>query len=184
VVVASVLTWNRSQVWASSLALWSDTVEKSPEKPRAHVGLAAAEFSAHRYADAILQYERANGLESDFDGTFYSNWAWALGEVGKRKEAIEMGRKAVQLTPAAYTYQVLSRQVALNGDIPQALELLDKAEKSDPTYEPIYIDRGDILMAIDRNAEACAAFQKARSLEPQDPSAAKGMAVLRCPGSR
>ncbi len=135
-VVAGVLTWNRSQVWSNSLTLWADTVEKCPQKSRAHVGLAAADFSAHRYADAISQYELANRSGTPYDGAFYSDWAWALGEIGRWKEAIPIARKAVQTDPTAFTYHVLSRQLALNGEIPQALDMLAKAEKTDPTYEP------------------------------------------------
>jgi tetratricopeptide (TPR) repeat protein len=181
--VAGVLTWNRSQVWAGSVALWSDAVAKSPQKARPHLGLAAADLSAHRSAEAAVQYELANRLDSHYDATFYANWAAALEGAGRHQEALEMGRKAVQMGPNASTYDALGRIVALNGDIPQALELLEKGEKSDPAYLPIYIDRADILMAVDRNTEACAAFRKARSLDPQNPSAARGLAALHCPGA-
>ena len=68
-------TWNRSEVWSNSLALWSDTVEKSPQKARAHLGLASAEFSARRFAQAVPEFELADRLDPHFDGTFYSNWA-------------------------------------------------------------------------------------------------------------
>jgi hypothetical protein len=183
VVVAGALTWNRSQVWSSSVALWSDAAEKTPQKPRTHFGLGTAEYTAGRYADAVQQYKLAESPEYAKDGTFYRQWALALNGVGRLQEAIGMGRKAVQLDPTAPTYHVLGRLVALSGDVPQALELLDKAEKSDPNYEPVYIDRANILRAIDRNQDACAAFQKAWSLDPGDPSAAKGLALLRCAGS-
>ena len=89
------MTWNRSRVWASSIALWSDTVEKSPQKSRPHLGLAAAEFSAHRSADAAVQYDLANRLDPRYDATFYSNWAAALEGAGRHEEAVRMGHKAV-----------------------------------------------------------------------------------------
>jgi tetratricopeptide (TPR) repeat protein len=183
VASAGLLTWNRSQVWASPVALWSDTVEKSPGKARPHLGLAAADFGAHRSPEAAVQYDLANRLDSHYDATFYANWAAALEGAGRHQEALQMGRKAVQMGPTAATFDALSRIVALNGDIPQALELLDKGEKSDPAYLPTYIDRADILMAVDRNTEACAAFLKARSLDRRNPSASRGLAALRCPGA-
>ena len=92
-----------------------------------------------------------------------------------------MGRKAVQLSPNAPAYHILSELTALDGDIPQAMELLDKGEKDDPRYVPLYIDRGNILMAMNRNAQACAEFRKASSIDPENWSAAKGLAV--CAGS-
>jgi tetratricopeptide (TPR) repeat protein len=178
--LAGVITWNRSHVWSSSLALWSDTVEKSPQKARAHFGLAAAEFSAGKYADAVRQYELVKGPEFEKDGMFYSNWALALHGAGHLPEATKMGRKAVELKPSAATYSHLAMYLAEDGDILPSLELLDKAEKDNPSYEPLYIERGDILAQTGHKDLACTAFQKAWALNPRDPSAIKGLAFSGC----
>jgi tetratricopeptide (TPR) repeat protein len=196
VLLAGVLTWNRSSVWSSALALWSDTVEKSPGKARAHWGLATADFSAGRFADAVHQYELANGPEFYRDGLFYSNWALALDGAGRSNEAIQMGRKAIALSPGAATYSHLARILAHDGYMPEiqeALSLLDKAEKADASYQPLYIERGSILMQVgvathmpDANwkPQACAAFEKAFSLNPKDPGAVRGLGSLGCPPQR
>ena len=102
---------------------------------------------------------------------------WHWWERAGTKKRSRWANKAVRLSPTAPTYRILGEAAALDGDIAQALDLLDKGEKSDPAYEPIYIARGNILMALNRNAQACAAFQKAWTLDPQDPSAAKGLAL-------
>jgi tetratricopeptide (TPR) repeat protein len=192
-LVLGGMTWNRSAVWSSSVALWSDTVEKSPDKDRAHFGLATAEFRAHRYADAVRQYELVKGTGLERDGMFYSNWALALDGAGRLNEAIQMGRKATSMSPGAASYTHQARFLAEDGlvqEIQEALELLDKAEKADSSYEPLYIERGNILMQVgmashlpDANwkPQACASFLKALSLEPKDPSAGKGLGALRCP---
>jgi tetratricopeptide (TPR) repeat protein len=192
VLAAGIATWTRSFVWSSSLALWSDTVEKSPEKPRAHFGLAAAAYRAHRYAEAIRQYEIAKGPEYERNGMFYANWALALDGAGRLNEAIQMTRKAVELSPGAPTYAQLAMYLAKDGEareIQEALDLLDKAEKADASYQPIFIERGNILMQVGMAAHlaeaswkphACSAFQKAWSLDEKDPSAIKGLRVLGC----
>ncbi len=180
VLAAGFLTWNRSFVWSSQLALWSDTVEKSPEKTRPHAGLAAADLRAGRYADAVRQYGLVKGPPYDRDGIFLSNFARALDGAGRLKEALPMGRKAMEMTPGAATYSQEAQFLAEDGDAQQALDLLDKAEKFDPAYQPIYIYRGGIMKAFGRKAEACAAFQKAWSLNPKDPSAYKGLAEAGC----
>jgi tetratricopeptide (TPR) repeat protein len=189
-LVAGGWTWNRSAVWSSSMALWSDTVEKSPEKARAHFGLATANLSARRYADAVRQYELTkDGPDFQRDGLFYSNWALALDGVGRLNDAIQMGRKGLAMSPNAATCSHLAMFLAENGDIQEALDLLDKAEKDDASYEPIYIERGNILMQVAPakglpearwKPLACAEFQKAFVLNPKDPSAAKGLGVLGC----
>jgi Flp pilus assembly protein TadD len=185
VVVAGALTWNRSQVWSSQVALWSDAVEKTPQKPRTHLGLGTAEFIAGRYGDAIRQYKLAESPQYARDGTFYRQWALALVKAGRFDEAVSMGRKAALLNPTAPTYQVLGEAVALKGDdIREAVDLLGKAQKIDPDYEPVYIDLGNIFSAIDRHQEACAAYQRAWTLDPQDPSAAKGLAVCAGPSGQ
>jgi tetratricopeptide (TPR) repeat protein len=184
IVVAGVLTWQRSFVWSSSMALWSDTVRKSPQKSRAHFGLATAEFAARRYGAAAKEYELAQGPEYDREGLFYSNWALALRGAGRLSEAIRVGRKAVELSPTAATFAHQAIYLAEDGDIQPALELLDRAEKADASYEPLYIERGDILMQTGRREQACAAFQRAWTLDPNDPSATKGLTTLRCAVAR
>ena len=180
VLLCGVLTWNRNFVWSSPVALWSDAVEKSPEKARAHFGLAAAQYTAHRYADAVRQYEQIKDTEFQRDGMFYSNWALALEGAGRLNEAIEKGRHAVALSPGAPTYSHLARFLAEDGDWVQALDMLDKAEKAAPTYQPLYIYRGNIFMQTGRRELACTAFQKAWALDPADLSASKGLNALGC----
>lgn len=196
VLAAGILTWHRSFVWTNSLALWSDTVQKSPGKARAHFGLASADLNAGRYGEAAQQYELAKGLDFTPDGLFYSNWALALDGAGRTGEAIEMGRKGVRLYPNAATYSHLARILAHDGyppEIQEAVDLLDKAEKADASYEPLYIERGNILMQVGLGRHmpeaawkpyACAAFQKAAELDSRDPSAYKGLGVLGCPVPR
>ncbi len=184
VLLAGGLTWNRSHVWNNSLALWSDTVEKSPEQARAHFGLATAEYRAHRYAEAVQQYEQARSPEYEKDGMYYANWALALDDSGRLKDAIEKGRKAIEMTPNAITYSQQAMFLAKGGQIDEALQLLQNAEKADPSYVPIYIERGDILLALYRNDAAGEAFEKALSLDPRNVSAAKGLSMLRIPGAQ
>ena len=83
----------------------------------------------------------------------------------------------------------LAMFLAKNGEIQEALDLLDKAEKNDASYEPLYIERGNILMQVATakglpearwKPLACAEFQKAFVLNSNDPSAAKGLRVLGC----
>jgi tetratricopeptide (TPR) repeat protein len=179
-VVAGGLTWNRSFVWNDAMSLWSDTVEKSPRKSRAQFGLATALFSAHRYPEAVRHYELADGPEYAKDGLFYSNWALALRGAGKMPEAIRLARKAAELRPGAPTYSHLAMFLAEEGEIRESLELLIKAEKADSTYEPLYIELGNILGQTGHREQACIAFQKAWTLDPNDASAVKGLTLFQC----
>ncbi|HEY3836727.1 MAG TPA: tetratricopeptide repeat protein [Bryobacteraceae bacterium] len=180
VLIAGVLTWNRSFAWSSSLALWSDTVEKSPGKSRPHHGLAEAEYGVGRYADAIQQFKQVDCAHYHCDGVFYSNWGLALNGAGQLKEAQQMGRKAIDIHPSAETYGPEAMYLAEDGDTQGALDLLEKAEKLNPNYQPTYIYRGNILGQTGRREAACAAFQKAWTLNPKDASAYKGLGAYGC----
>src|SRR5262249_23031489 len=50
--LCAALTYQRSQVWASPLALWEDTVTKSPQKYRPRFQLAYALYEESRCAEA------------------------------------------------------------------------------------------------------------------------------------
>ena len=71
--------------------------------------------------------------------------------------------------------------MALDGDIPQALELLDKAEKDDPDELPVYIDRGNILMASIGTRKPARRFRKPGRSIPRISRRAKGL-MTACPG--
>ena len=85
------------------------------------------------------------------------------------------------MNPDAATYEALSRIMALGGDVPQALDLLDKGEKSDPAYVPIYIDRGDILMAVDRNSGSLRGISKSAFARPSKSLGSEGDNSLAMP---
>lgn len=51
-LLCSALTFDRSKVWASDIALWSDTVAQSPEKARGYTHLTYAYVRNHRCEEA------------------------------------------------------------------------------------------------------------------------------------
>ncbi len=71
VATLALLTWlaigtvARNRVWASPLALWTDTVRKSPEKARPHGNLATALAQRGQLDAALAHYERALALNPE-----------------------------------------------------------------------------------------------------------------------
>jgi tetratricopeptide (TPR) repeat protein len=59
------LTHARNGVYADSLALWDDTVRKSPEKGRAHYNRGTFLYHDGRMDDAIAALQRATKLRPD-----------------------------------------------------------------------------------------------------------------------
>src|SRR4029079_357153 len=56
-------TVQRNELWRDPVALWSDTVAKSPDKRRAHVNLGTSLQLAGRLDEAITEY--CHGLKLD-----------------------------------------------------------------------------------------------------------------------
>src|SRR5262249_39117175 len=55
--LAGVLTYQRNEIWTSDVALWQDTVTKSPQKARAHFQLAYAyHFEANQCERSLPEY--------------------------------------------------------------------------------------------------------------------------------
>jgi hypothetical protein len=183
-IVAGVLTWNRNQVWAGPLQLWADTVEKAPEQKRAHMGLGVEYYRINHCADAVHQFELAGDHGVDDKAGYLSNYALALDCVGRRKEAIQMGAQVIDLNPGAPAYATQALFLAKDGNVQASLEMLDRAEKADGSYLPLYIERGDILLAIDQKDAARAQFEKVLAVEPRNLSALKGMMMIERSGAR
>ncbi len=65
VTCLAIGTVSRNRVWASPLALWSDTVRKSPDKARPHGNLATALAQRGQIDAALAHYERALELNPE-----------------------------------------------------------------------------------------------------------------------
>jgi len=75
-LVAGLLTGRRAAVWADSVALWSDSVSKTPTNARANFQLAYAYYENQRCSEAVRQYERVATLQKP-DYRLLVDWALA-----------------------------------------------------------------------------------------------------------
>jgi hypothetical protein len=63
VVLLCALTIARNQVWRTELSLWSDALDKSPEKSRVHVNVGIGWYQEGRLDEAIRHYCRALAID-------------------------------------------------------------------------------------------------------------------------
>ena len=108
-LVAGVLTYERNRVWTSDVALWQDTVQKSPQNARAHFQLAYAyHFEANRCELALPEYaavDRIAGPGYDRRYSLLIDWAEAYECAGQVDEALAKLRQAATLEPGAHVYR-------------------------------------------------------------------------------
>lgn len=152
-VVLAVATLQRNRVWASPLTLWSDAVEKSPNKTRPHSNMGLALIAAGRREEALGHLQAVVRINPNHVSG-YNNLAVLLSDMGRFGEAVHWLEVARDLKPDhAETYYNLGRIRLEEGRIGEAAELLGKAIALDPEYVHAYANLGAALNQLGRPAE-------------------------------
>jgi tetratricopeptide (TPR) repeat protein len=167
-ILCSVLTYKRNQVWSSPLALWQDSVNKSPDKYRPRFQLARQLFDENRCVDAVKSYEAASRL-GPMQDQLLIDWALALDCAGRPvDEVVNKFRQAASIYDTAHVHTQIAAEYARHKRYPEALEELDIAEKMDPSYDVTFFYRGGVSEALGNRPEAQRFYRHALELNPQD----------------
>jgi Flp pilus assembly protein TadD len=170
-LVLGPLTIRRNEVWTSRLALWSDVVERSPAKRRAHYNLANALGDANRTAAAIEHYEAALRIDPTYSPA-YNNLAAALMQQGRRAEATAVLRSAILVDPknAAPLYNLASMQLEDPAYAAEAIDLLRKAIELQPGFGAAYMNLSVAYNRQRRFAETIRLVEGADAVAAQFPA--------------
>jgi len=122
--------------------------------------------------------ELLDGHALDDQAGYLSDYALALECAGREKDAIKVGAQAMRLRPDAASFAYQALLVAKAGDVPGAMELLDRAERANGNYIPTFIERGDILLATGATEAALEQFKRALTIDPHNPSALRAIAMI------
>ncbi len=163
--VCSVLTYQRNAVWTSPLALWQDTVAKSPNKYRPRFQLAFAQYEVGRCPEAVQSYEKA-AILGPADDRMLIDWALALDCADRVDEAVARLRQASLLNPTAHVYSQIGKVYASHGKMQEALVALAEAEKIDANFDMTYVYRGKIYEIAGDRAAAAREYQRALAAKP------------------
>jgi len=177
VAICAVLTYQRSEVWASPLALWTDAASKSPNKYRTQFQLAFAQFENGQCPAATKTYEVASRLQPP-DNELLVNWALALDCMGRQDEAIEKLQLALRFQNTAHVHTQIARVYMRKQDWQAALGELAIAEGLDPGYDMTYLYRGNIYQIAGDRAAAAREMQRALQLNPDNQIARDALAQL------
>ena len=98
IMVFGTAAHQRNFVWKDDFTLWSDVVEKSPDKARPHTCL-GLEYQRRSLTDrAIFQYEKSISLEPR-DADAHNNLGLCYFDKGWIGRAIEQFKHAVRIAP-------------------------------------------------------------------------------------
>ncbi len=164
-VAEASATYQRNQLWDSAIAMWTDTVAKSPHKLRPRFQLAMAYFQTGHYPEAIEHFEKASQLEAPkFD--LLLDWGLAYGFIGKPAEAIAKLREAAALEKSAHVYSQIGMEYGQMGQYPQALDALATAIQIDPNFMMSYVYRGDVFSVQGNKPQAAEEYRHALAIDP------------------
>jgi tetratricopeptide (TPR) repeat protein len=178
-LIFAVATRSRAEVWSSPLKLWQDTVEKSPDKSRAHFQLASAYAGAEQWQQAAGEYAKAAQfpMEKEVRYNLLVDWGLALENAGQPEQALAKLREAAAIDATAHVYTQICKVYGDHAQWPEAMDALAAAEKLDPTFAPIYDYRGNIYRATNRFADAVKEYQHALALDPTLESSRQSLQV-------
>ncbi len=183
-LAATFATHARAAVWSSPMALWQDTVQKSPDKQRVRFQLAFAYYARQDYGAAIQKFADAARVGPP-RADLLLDWGLSYSALHQTDQALEKLRQAAALTPTAHIYSQIGQ---VNGSARRwsdALEALNQAARIDSSYALTYFYRGLVYYNINQCDKALEEYKHALLL---DPTIADGPAALRqataCAASR
>jgi protein O-mannosyl-transferase len=152
-LIFAAATHARAEVWSDAVALWQDTVEKSPDKARAHFQLASAYADAGQCEQAAAEYEKTAGFPPvDYRRPdLLVDWGLALECAGQQQPALAKLREAAAMEPTAHVYTQIAKVYGDHSQWSETLDALAAAQKIDASYAPIYAYKGAIDYQTNRD---------------------------------
>jgi protein O-mannosyl-transferase len=167
-LIFAVATRSRAEVWSNNIALWQDTVEKSPGKSRTHFQLASAYDAVGQCEQAAGEYAKASQfpMEMEIRYNLLVDWGLALECTNQSDQALAKLHEAAAIDPTAHVYTQICKVYGDHAQWSDAMDALATAEKLDPTFARIYDYRGNIYLSTNRFMEAVKEYQHALALDP------------------
>jgi tetratricopeptide (TPR) repeat protein len=166
-VIASVLTYQRNQLWRSESAIWEDTLAKSPRKVRGYQHLVHGYVSEHRCLEATRRLEQF-AKDNPVDSSLLIHWAFASECLNRKSEALQKLDQARKMTQdPAVLMMIAQKQIRLNG-LEHALDALSAALQVNPEMDDAYVLRADIYVQAGRLSLAIQDYEHALRANPDN----------------
>lgn len=170
-----VLTFQRNRVYASEIALWTDTVGKRPENFRAFTALGSAFYKEGKLDRAVFHYLRALELKPHWPKAQH-NLGLTLMDQGKFNEAIRHFEEVLRRKPDyERAHNNLGIALAKLGKLTEATEHFEAALLLQPQDADIHNNLANALAYQGKFDEAIRHYQTALQLKPDYPEAKKNL---------
>jgi len=182
IVAIAVSTFQRNLVWRTNIALFRDSVEKTPDYKRVRSLYAAALYEKGLYDEALRQYRVAESLPSlqlkynPYDDLFYVQILIAKREFEKAEQELDnIDKKTNGNEPGVYEgFAEIAPRMMLTTD--KATEKQRIATKLVASYDrwfkltknPMILYReGQLLLTLNKKREAGEVFARAAAVFPK-----------------
>jgi tetratricopeptide (TPR) repeat protein len=165
-IVLSLWTYERNQVWRDEITLWSDCVQKSPQKPRPHNNLAVALIQQGKLDEAIAHYSEALRIKPDYAEAHF-NLGVGLSRQGKFEEAVYHLSEMLRLKPEhAGAHNNLGTILHEQGKLNAAISHYNEALRVNPEYPRAHYNLGVALNSAGKTNEAINHYNEALRANP------------------
>jgi len=174
----SVLSYRRSEVWATDVSLWRDTATKNPRNARAHAGLGGSLMLRHDCAAAAPEFKIVVGLQG-LDKDSGMNLGSAYECSGQADLALATFREVVAKAPVADAFTRIGYLEGRKENIAAAFAAFDEALRLDPNSISARNFRGVARAVTDDAAGAKDDFRHVLLLDPGNAIATSWIVKLR-----
>ncbi len=168
ILVFSAWTHERNTLWSNAVSLWSDVVEKSPQKARPHNNLGNALKHQGKIEEAIVHFNKALQINPGY-AKAYNNLGTALASQGKTEEAVKHFGIALYINPGyAAAHSNIGVALAGQDELEKAIVHFRAALRLKPDYAKVHSNLGAALVRQGKLQEALEHFHTALRLKPGD----------------
>ncbi len=178
VIVFSVLTYARNNLWTDEIRMWKDVITKSPNKSRGHFKLGLILGRRGQFDEAIKEFQRSLELEPK-QARVHNNLALIYASQGKLKDAINEYQGALAINPKdAVVHYNLGIFWARLERLDDAIGEFQISLNLNPLNANAHNSLGAIFAQQGRLVEASREFKTALQIEPDHARASNNLTKI------
>lgn len=177
VMVYSVLTWFRNDLWSRECEFLEDQYSKVPHGTRGMITLSKCYLDKGRDQEAEALLNKAIAIDPTLEKA-YINLSSIMVRKQRLGEALELLRKGLQSNPySGELHNNLGVLYDLSGDPELAIEVLLKSNRINPGYAETYTNLGAVYAGLKRWDDAELFYRKGISVLYENPRAHYNLGV-------
>ncbi|MBI4646257.1 MAG: tetratricopeptide repeat protein [Bacteroidia bacterium] len=160
----SILTFNRSKVWANGIVLFSDVIDKDPDRGFGYYARANVKVDENKFDEALRDYDKSIEVEPSYIA-YYSRGNVKL-KWKKYKDALDDYNKGIELKPTYMDlYNARGSVLSYLGEHDKAIADFNYIISKKPFRSDIYNNRGLLYSMTGQFDKAIEDYTKAIKLD-------------------